>query len=98
LRSVFVTPGKGVESGSCSQRETSDTEKNGHLSLGHSNEVGSDDIGDDMDTTGDHVVQNRLEGIETEARDDERTESRYTARDERHAEDADHVDPLLGVE
>ena len=98
MRSILVASRKGVQGSSSSEWETSDTEQDWHLSLGDGNEVGGNDVGHDVNPTGNHVVQDRLEGVETETRDDEGSESRYTSRDERNAEYANDIHPLLGVE
>jgi hypothetical protein len=47
----------------------------------------SHDVRDDTDRTGDHVVQDGLELVETKALEDERAERGDTTRDERDAED-----------
>lgn len=50
-----------------------------------------------MNTPGNHIVQDRLEGVEPEAGDDEGSKRRDTSRNEGYAEDANDIDPLFGI-
>jgi len=69
---VLVSSGHGVHGSGGREREAAHTDEDGRLARGNGHEVGGDDVGDDADRTGDHVVQDCLEFAQTEPREDER--------------------------
>lgn len=79
LLSVLITSGKSVQSAGGSDGEYSDTKQDWHLSSGLRGDVGSNDIGDDTDGTGDHVVEDRLELIKPESSKDESWKEQQSA-------------------
>lgn len=71
LLSVLGASRQGVHGRSGRQGEHADTDQDGRFTCGDSDEPGSDDVGDDTDSTWNHVVQDCLERRKTETPEDE---------------------------